>query len=100
MMRGGIAMNRLLDSNIVIYYSKAKFAFLTPFFTSSQTYVSAISIPEVFGFANLTPHEEKALHQVFRKLHTHEVTQSVLYKAAQLRRNKKIIVIDAIIAAT
>lgn len=93
-------MTRLLDSNIVIYSSNPSYAFLLPLFSVPKTGVSAISIPEVFGFSKLSPAEEAKFRGVFLRLTVYEITRPILYRAAELKQKKKLKLGDAIVAAT
>jgi|GEM_PF-4169540 len=51
-------MNRLLDSNILIYAAQPENSFLDTWISPVTAQVSAISIPEVLGFPGLTAEDE------------------------------------------
>ena len=93
-------MIRLLDSNILIYAAKPEYAFLHPWVSSPTARVSAISIPEVIGYRGLASEDEMLFERWFTELIIEPVTESILRKAAALRRQRRMKLGDAIIAAT
>jgi predicted nucleic acid-binding protein len=90
----------LLDSNILIYAVQPGHEFLDAWITSEAASVSAISIPEVLGFPELREDDESIFAAWFARLHVREVTAPILWKAAELRRQRRMKLGDSIIAAT
>ena len=91
---------RLLDSNILIYASQPEHSFLRAWVLAPDTRVSALSIPEVLGFADLDPMAEAEFEEWFAALFLFDVTRAVLRRSAGLRRERRLKLGDAIIAAT
>ena len=75
---------RLLDSNILIYASQPEHEFLGEWVSSASAHVSAISIPEVFGYPGLRAEDEALFEEWFAALRVHAVTESILRRAAAL----------------
>jgi predicted nucleic acid-binding protein len=90
----------LLDSNILIYAAQPGHEFLDAWITSEKASISAISIPEVFGFPELREEDESIFAMWFDRLDVREVTVPILRKAAELRRQRRMKLGDSIIAAT
>ena len=90
----------LLDSNILIYGSKPGNEFMDEWLLPDAANLSAISIPEVLGFPGLTTEDEAMFEALFANLHLHEVSITILRKAAELRRNRRMKLGDSIVAAT
>ena len=92
----------LLDSNILIYSSKAKYSFLRDYLTNPSM-ISAVSVAtviEVLGFHRLTPDDKTYFESCFALLQVLEVTQAISNKAVELRQQQKLSLGDAIIAGT
>ena len=92
----------LLDSNILIYSSKAEYADLRKYITSS-TATSAVSVAtviEVLGYHRLSPMDKAYFESCFAILHIYEVNKAISNKAVKLRQQQKLSLGDAIIAAT
>jgi hypothetical protein len=90
---------RLLDSNIIIYAALPEYTALR-LWLSAPAAVSAVTLVEVLGYHGL---DEAALAEFelwFSHLTLHQVTESVLRRAATLRRTHRLKLGDAIIAAT
>ena len=90
----------LLDSNILIYAGQPGNEFLDAWLTAEGTRMSAISIPEVLGFTGLTEEDEAVFEAWFARLLVHAVTEPILWRAAGLRRQRRMKLGDSIIAAT
>lgn len=90
----------LLDSNIIIYAHQPGHMFLDAWLFHSDTRVSAISIPEVLGYPAITDQDEKLLSGWFESIGVLAITDGILFRAAQLRRRRRMTLGDAIIAAT
>lgn len=93
-------MAQLLDSNILIYATQPGNDFLDRWLEDSNTLVSAISIAEVLGYPAISIDDEQMFEAMFAELHIQQVTESILRRAAALRRRRRIKLGDAIIAAT
>ena|SRR5712672_2566968 len=91
---------RLLDSNILIYAGQPEHAFLDPWMSPATAQISAISIPEVFGYPGLSAEDEAIFEEWFAELTVHAVTEPILRRAAVLRRQRRMKLGDSIIAAT
>ncbi len=91
---------RILDSNILIYVAKPAYRKLRKFVASEPVYVSAISKVEVFGYHKLNEEEETALRRLFIAATVFPVSDPVIEQATNLRRQKNIGTVDAVIAAT
>ncbi len=90
----------LLDSNILIYAAQPENAFLDALISDAGSCISAISIPEVFGYPELLPEDEANFNAWFAHLRVLEVTEPILREAAGLRRLARMKLGDSIIAAT
>ena len=93
-------MARLLDSNILIYAAQPEHAFLDEWLEAPDTTLSAISITEILGYEGITSDDEELFEAMFAQLIMQPVSETILYRAAGLRRVRKIKLGDAIIAAT
>ena len=93
-------MARLLDSNILIYAAQPKHAFLDEWLEAPGTTLSAISITEILGYEGITSDDEELFEAMFAQLIMQPVSETILRRAAGLRRVRKIKLGDAIIAAT
>ena len=91
---------RLLDSNILIYAGQPEHAFLDTWLRPATAQVSAISIPEVLGYPDLSAEDEAIFEAWFAELTVHAVTEQILRQAAALRRECRMKLGDSIIAAT
>lgn len=93
-------MARLRDSNILIYAAQAEHAFLDDWLEAPGTIFSAISIAEVLGYEGLAFDDKGLFEPVFAQRFMQPVSETVLRRAAGLRRVRKMKPGDAIIAAT
>lgn len=93
-------MAHLLDSDILIYATQPGNNFLDRWLEDPATQVSSISIPEVLGYEGISGDDERMFEAMFAELRLQPVTESVLRRAASLRRRRRIKLGDAIIAAT
>ena len=93
-------MARLLDSNILIYAAQPEHAFLDEWLEAPDTTLSAISITEILGYEGITSDDEELFEAMFAQLIMQPVSETILRRAAGLRRVRKIKLGDAIIAAT
>lgn len=93
-------MARLLDSNILIYAAQPEHAFLDEWLEAPVTTLSAIGITEILGYEGITSDDEELFEAMFAQLIMQPVSETILRRAAGLRRVRKIKLGDAIIAAT
>jgi len=93
-------MSRLLDSNILIYAAQPEHAFLDEWLEAPGTMLSAISITEVLGYEGITSDDQELFEAMFAQLSVQPISETILRRAAGLRRVRKIKLGDAIIAAT
>lgn len=91
---------KLLDSNIIIYSYQTAFTYLKPLVIDSDSAVSVISRLEILGFHGITPNEETYCQNVFKILQEFPISESVLLKAIELRKNYRLKLGDSIVAAT
>jgi predicted nucleic acid-binding protein len=92
-------MNKLLlDSNIIIGLVKGRFPISQ--LEKSLLIVSEITRLEIFGYHKLQLQEEKLLHQFFENIDGLPVSKKIIDQAINFRKQKKISIGDAIIAAT
>lgn len=91
---------RLLDSNIIIYASKPGNEFLLPIIGGTDICASAVSYVEVLGYVLLTPTEERLLEEFFANTPTLPLGPAVLSEAVKLRRQQRMNLGDALVAAT
>lgn len=92
-----------LDANAIIYYLKgdARAALLNNLFAQSASlYVSAITDAELFSFSNLDEEEAAAIEQALQLLSIIPVDTKIARMAVELRRERRIELADALIAAT
>ena len=90
----------LVDTNLILYSSKPKFAHLRPLFLEGGATVSRITHPETLGYPRITSQDERYFKSLFALLKVQEIDTFVITKAIELRKSKKMSVADAIIAAT
>lgn len=91
----------LLDSNILIYYSKNgdQISSIEPYITEESS-ISAIGKLEVLGYHALATQEKSILEITLGMMNIIPVSFSVIDKAIALRQQKSMSVGDALIAAT
>jgi predicted nucleic acid-binding protein len=90
----------LIDSNIIIYASQPEHAGLREFIAAQAPAVSAVSYVEVLGYHELTATEESLLREFFAVSTMLPIDQNVLDQAVTLRRQQKMSLGDALVAAT
>ncbi|GHB59803.1 type II toxin-antitoxin system VapC family toxin [Persicitalea jodogahamensis] len=90
----------LIDSNLIIYSSQSKFAYLRPVILHAEATVSEISRLETLGYHKITPKDERYFNSLFSLTRTLEIDLFTINKAIDLRKTRKMSVADAIIAAT
>ena len=90
----------LLDSNIVIYAVNPAYANIKEFLRGRSFSVSALTKIEVMGFWRLSEDEHQQFNRFFQALEVIAVSPAVVEQAIALRRQKRIGLADAVIAAT
>ena len=90
----------LIDSNIIIYATQPEHAELREFIATYAPVVSAASYVEVLGYHKLSESEAALLRQFFSVTTMLPIDQDVLDQAVHLRRQHKMSLGDALIAAT
>lgn len=90
----------LLDSNILIYFSKPGGEFLARWVGDPRAAVSIVSQIEALGFAGLVPVESEAIELALESLPSWPLTDATAKRAIALRRRRRMKLGDAIIAAT
>jgi predicted nucleic acid-binding protein len=91
---------RLLDSNIIIYATKPGHEFLQTIIAAPDICTSAVSYVEVLGFHQLSASESELLEEFFASIPTLPLSPIVLDEAVSLRRQRKMRLGDALVAAT
>jgi predicted nucleic acid-binding protein len=94
----------LIDTNISIYYfgsilSESAIAFLESVF-KSKYYLSVINRIELLGFSNLTENEYNALETYVKNATVLDLDEAVILETIRIRREHRVKLPDAIIAAT
>jgi len=89
----------LLDSNIIIYLSKRELPF-TIFDSFDELFISVISYMEVLGFKFQNDEEEIFVKELTDLFGVKFVDQEVADKVVEIRKQNRIKLPDAIIAAT
>ncbi len=90
----------VVDSNLIIYSSQSKFAYLRPMLLRAEATVSEISRLETLGYHKITPRDERYFDSLFALTAVLEIDSVTIDKAIDLRKTRKMSVADAIIAAT
>ncbi|MBK8538217.1 MAG: type II toxin-antitoxin system VapC family toxin [Candidatus Competibacteraceae bacterium] len=92
-----MGMKLVLDTNVILYHLANRLAApLPPAFISA----SIISEMEALSYPTLTTIEEASIRQYIASLQLIELTTSIKEKAIRLRRQHRLKLPDAIIAAT
>ncbi|OEU63866.1 MAG: hypothetical protein BA867_02045 [Desulfobacterales bacterium S5133MH16] len=89
----------LLDSNIIIYLSKKELPF-TFFDKFDELHISVISYMEVLGFKFRSNEEEDFVKELIELFEVQFIDQNVAEKVIEIRKQNRIKLPDAIIAAT
>ena len=91
---------KLLDTNILIYLSKKEIslsAFAKP---GDELFISIITYMEALGFPFESRNEEKIITGLCENLIVLNLDETIVKEVVRIRRNNKIKLPDAIIAAT
>ncbi len=91
--------NALFDSNILIYLSKEEipFAFINQF---DAIFVSVITYMEILGYPFEHSNEENFIKELLAVFQTLYLDQHIADITIEIRKKKRIKLLDAIIAAT
>jgi predicted nucleic acid-binding protein len=90
----------LIDSNVIIYAMQPEHADLRQWVATHAPAVSAVSYVEVLGYHQLSANEESLLRQFFAVSTILPIDQDVLDEAVRLRRERRMTLGDALVAAT
>ena len=90
-------MNFVLDTNTIIYLQKGLLAEGLPL---GGYFLSIISEIELLSFPDLTPQQEQALRDLLAELSIVTIDQGIRDAAIGLRRQHRLRIPDAVIAAT
>lgn len=90
----------LLDTNILIYSSKAGGEALRPWTSHPSAYISVISRIEALGFHKITPEENDAITTTLAELPELALDDEIAARAITLRQQKNMSLGDSLIAAT
>ncbi len=90
----------LLDSNILIYFSKPDGEFLSRWVGDPEAAVSIVTRIEALGFSDFSPGEAEAIERALQSLPVVPLTDAIAERAITLRRQRRMKLGDSIIAAT
>lgn len=95
----------LLDTNTVIYYLQQQFPvkaekFVDDLLSQGHPAISAITEIELLCWKTITEKDTEVLHNFIRDAHVIELEGPIKLKTADIRKQNKIKLPDAIIAAT
>ena len=90
-------MNFVLDTNIVIYLQKGLLAEPLP---EGAYFLSVITEIELLSFPGLTPDQKQVLHELLSDVTVVGIDDSVKQETIRLRRDSRLRLPDAIVAAT
>ena len=92
--------NKILDTNILIYLSKKELSLDSFAKHDDELYISIITYMEALGYQFTSKTEENLITSLCKNLIVINLDVSIVEEVIQIRRNKKIKLPDAIIAAT
>lgn len=90
----------LIDSNLIIYATQPAYAKLRDWLVGNASHYSAISRLETLGYPRLGNAEKLAIEAILENLDMLMITAATLEIAIGLRQQRKMLVGDALIAAT
>lgn len=90
----------LLDTNIVIHASQPGGGWLSPWTGHPDAAIASVSRVEALGFAGISDAEEVAIRRFLLRCPAYPLDDDVIERAVKLRRQKRMKLGDAIIAAT
>lgn len=89
----------LLDSNILIGVLNGSIDWSASS-SSDQTFVSTISVMEIFAFSGMSEQEKKTIDSLLRNVIMTPVSYSIAKRAGELARTRRVGKADLLIAAT
>jgi predicted nucleic acid-binding protein len=92
-----VALNYVLDTNVVIYAQKGVLAEPLP---TGHYFVSIITEIELLSFSDLADEQERALLELLNDVSVVGIDEETKRRAIDLRRRLRLRLPDAIIAAT
>ena len=90
-------MNRVLDTNIILYLLGGELAKPLPV---GRYFASVVTEIELLSYPSLSQSEESEIRELLRKIHVVAMDSKVREQAIRLRRDHGLKLPDAIIAAT
>lgn len=90
----------LIDSNIIIYAAQSEHHVLREFVAKHAPVVSSVSYVEVLGFHQLDAEEKLLLEAFFSATMVLPISQPVLDQAVHLRQQRRMLLGDALVAAS
>lgn len=92
-------MKYLIDSNIIIYSCIPDYKFISDFILENIPVVSIISKIEVLGYGKLSDKDLSKIEEIFDILEIIGLSDDIVKKAVELRRNNNLKLGDEIITA-
>lgn len=90
----------IIDSNILIYSAQPALSFLRDLIRQQSPVVSIVSYIEVLGYGKLSDEQRQYFEAFFASTIVFPVNKEIAKQAIVLRRQRKVSLGDAIIAAT
>lgn len=90
----------LADTNLIIYATRPDYAVVTTWLIQTAPACSAITRVEALGYHRLSDSEHQAIETLFASLRLIYPTGDTFERAIRLRRQRKMSLGDALIAAT
>lgn len=90
----------LIDTNIIIYASKAGGEWLAAWTSQPAAAMTSITLIEALGYRDISEAEERAIRKLQRSLPIYALEENIVERAILVRRWKRMNVGDAIVAAT
>ncbi|MBS1515213.1 MAG: PIN domain-containing protein [Bacteroidetes bacterium] len=90
----------VLDTNVLIYFSKELLDFDTFYEKYTEMYVSSITYMEAFGYKFISPFEKEAIINIVKPFEIVHTDSEIMELVINYRISKKIKISDAIILAT
>ncbi len=92
----------ILDSNILIYSFQPTYAYLRSLIFNRDSFsaISAITILETIGFANISFDEKQYYQIATNRLRIFNLNRKIIDCAVELKQQRKMSVGDSLIAAT
>ncbi|MDQ3021470.1 MAG: type II toxin-antitoxin system VapC family toxin [Bacteroidota bacterium] len=93
-------INVILDSDILINYSKEEINLDHYFNDNEKVYISGITYMEIFGYEFESRREEELLTDIMEKIEMININEFIINKVIEIRKKFRIKLPDAIIYAT